>query len=99
MEYYSRTLCLTYCSRFWIRIPNYADEQAIWISFYGYEFKATGLWVNCSVAGCVLLVFLFKGSYDFSEGVLAQKYPLNKNTKKKLEDFYRLRAGLKGKFT
>ncbi|MFN5912240.1 MAG: DUF1295 domain-containing protein, partial [Bacteroidota bacterium] len=50
-----------------VRHPNYAMEQSIWIIFYGFSVVATGEWINWSIAGCLLLVILFKGSSDFSE--------------------------------
>lgn len=58
----------------WVRHPNYAAEQAIWIVVYLFSACAGGAWVNWSVAGCVLLIGLFKGSSDFSEGISSEKY-------------------------
>ncbi len=57
-----------------VRHPNYASEQAIWIVFYLFSVVATGHWINWSIAGCLLLVLLFKGSSDFSEDISAKKY-------------------------
>ncbi len=57
------------------RHPNYAAEQAIWITFYFFSVSATGQWLNWSVMGAVLLVLLFRGSSTFSESVSASKYP------------------------
>ncbi|MEY3053094.1 MAG: hypothetical protein RLY31_2879 [Bacteroidota bacterium] len=59
----------------WVRHPNYAAEQAIWLSFYLFSVSATGSWLNGSLLGAVLLLLLFQGSADFSEGISAQKYP------------------------
>jgi len=59
----------------YVRHPNYAAEQAIWIAFYFYGVAATGRWINWSLAGAILLVLLFFGSSTFSEGVSAGKYP------------------------
>ncbi|MCF8329281.1 MAG: DUF1295 domain-containing protein [Crocinitomicaceae bacterium] len=58
-----------------VRHPNYAMEQAIWLVFYFFSVNVTGEWVNWSVAGCALLLILFKGSSDFSEEISAGKYP------------------------
>jgi steroid 5-alpha reductase family enzyme len=58
-----------------VRHPNYAMEQAIWLVFYFFSVNVTGEWVNWSVAGCALLLILFKGSSDFSEAISAEKYP------------------------
>jgi steroid 5-alpha reductase family enzyme len=59
----------------YVRHPNYASEQAIWICFYLFSVAATGRWVNWSIAGCILLILLFLGSSDFSEKITAGKYP------------------------
>lgn len=58
-----------------VRHPNYAAEQAIWVCFYFFSVAATGRWFNWSVAGALLLLLLFQGSSDFSEGISAKKYP------------------------
>jgi steroid 5-alpha reductase family enzyme len=57
------------------RHPNYLAEQAIWVSFYLFSVSASGQWFNWSVAGCLLLIVLFKGSSLFSEEISAGKYP------------------------
>lgn len=71
----------------YFRHPNYAAEQSIWIVFYFFSVIATGNWVNWSIAGCLLLVLLFKGSADFSEDITAQKYPLYKKYIKEVGRF------------
>lgn len=58
-----------------VRHPNYAMEQIIWVVFYLFSVHITGLWINWSIAGCVLLIILFKGSSDFSEEITESKYP------------------------
>lgn len=58
-----------------VRHPNYAAEQSIWIVFYAFSIVATGQFINWSMAGCLLLLILFQGSSDFSEGISAGKYP------------------------
>lgn len=60
----------------YIRHPNYAAEQGIWIVLYFFSVIATGHWINWSIAGSLLLVLLFKGSSDFSESITKEKYPL-----------------------
>ena len=59
----------------WSRHPNYFAEQGIWIAFYLFSVAASGQWLNWSIAGCVLLVLLFRGSSNFSEEISARKYP------------------------
>ncbi len=58
-----------------VRHPNYSAEQAIWIIFYLFSISASGIWVNWSITGCLLLILLFKGSSDFSEDISKSKYP------------------------
>lgn len=70
-----------------VRHPNYAMEQTIWIIFYLFSVVATGEWINWSIAGCLLLVILFKGSSDFSEELSANKYPEYKEYQKKVPRF------------
>jgi steroid 5-alpha reductase family enzyme len=62
-----------------VRHPNYACEQAIWITFYFFSVNATGMWINWSISGCLLLILLFKGSANFSESISASKYPAYKD--------------------
>jgi steroid 5-alpha reductase family enzyme len=71
---YSRGFCAT---GLWgrVRHPNYASEQAIWLSYYLFSVAATGQWLNWSLVGAVLLMLLFLGSSDFSEKISAGKYP------------------------
>lgn len=59
----------------YVRHPNYAAEQAIWICFYFFGVVSTGQWVNWSLAGPVLLVLLFQGSTWLTERISSLKYP------------------------
>ena len=70
-----------------VRHPNYAAEQAIWIVIYLFSVVATGTWINWSIAGCLLLILLFKGSSDFSESISAEKYPDYEAYQKKVPRF------------
>jgi steroid 5-alpha reductase family enzyme len=70
-----------------VRHPNYAAEQGIWITFYCLSIAATGEWLNWTIAGCILLVILFKGSADFSEAISASKYPAYKDYQKRVGKF------------
>ncbi len=71
----------------YMRHPNYTAEQSVWIVFYFFSIIATGLWLNWSIAGALLLVLLFKGSSDFSEEETAKKYPLYKKYLKEVGRF------------
>ena len=70
-----------------VRHPNYAMEQAIWLVFYLFSVHITGSWINWSIAGCVLLIILFKGSSDFSEEITESKYPEYKAYKERTPRF------------
>ena len=71
-----------------IRHPNYAAEQSIWIVFYLFGVLASGQIINWSMAGCLLLLILFQGSSDFSEGISANKYPTYKDYQKRVGRFF-----------
>lgn len=71
----------------YMRHPNYAMEQSVWIIFYFFSVSATGEWINWSIVGAMLLVVLFKSSSDFSEGITAEKYPEYKEYQKKTPRF------------
>jgi steroid 5-alpha reductase family enzyme len=57
------------------RHPNFACEQGIWISFYFFGVAASGLWINFTITGAVLLVLLFIGSSQLTENISSGKYP------------------------
>lgn len=78
-----------------MRHPNYAAEQAIWIVFYFFSVAATGVWINWSVMGAILLVFLFWGSSNFSESISAGKYPDYVDYQKRVPRFLPLGRRLK----
>ncbi|MEZ5033214.1 MAG: DUF1295 domain-containing protein [Saprospiraceae bacterium] len=69
------------------RHPNYTAEQAIWLSYYLFSVAATGRWLNWSLAGALLLLLLFQGSADFSEGISARKYPAYASYQKRVGRF------------
>jgi steroid 5-alpha reductase family enzyme len=71
----------------YLRHPNYAAEQSIWVVFYLFSIVATGMYVNWSVTGCILLMILFQGSANFSEGISMSKYPEYIAYKKKVGSF------------
>ena len=56
------------------RHPNYFAEQSIWVVFFLFSLVATGR-LNWSVAGCLLLIVLFRSSSELSESISAGKYP------------------------
>ena len=70
------------------RHPNYFAEQAIWVCFYLFSIAASGQWFNWSIAGCLLLIVLFRGSSNFSEEISAGKYPGYKAYQQKVPRFF-----------
>ena len=58
-----------------VRHPNFASEQAVWISFYFFGVAASGKWINITAAGALLLVLLFIGSTILTENISCSKYP------------------------
>lgn len=74
-----------------VRHPNYASEQAVWITFYFFSVAATGNWLNWSIMGALLLVLLFFGSSNFSESISSGKYPDYEMYQKNVPRFIPLR--------
>ena len=70
------------------RHPNYTAEQSIWVVFYLFSVVATDRWLNWSIAGCMLLLVLFKSSSDFSEKISMEKYPLYREYQKMTSRFW-----------
>jgi steroid 5-alpha reductase family enzyme len=59
----------------YVRHPNYASEQAIWLCFYLYSVTASGRLFNLTLAGPILLILLFLGSTKLTESISNGKYP------------------------
>lgn len=74
-----------------VRHPNYSAEQAIWLVFYLFSITATGMWLNWSVMGSILLMLLFFGSSNFSESISAAKYPEYQDYRERVARFIPLR--------
>jgi steroid 5-alpha reductase family enzyme len=74
---------------FWehVRHPNFASEQAIWVSFYLFSVAASGKWLNFSIAGPLLLILLFIGSSAMTESISSGKYPEYKIYQKAVPKF------------
>jgi steroid 5-alpha reductase family enzyme len=74
-----------------VRHPNFASEQAIWISFYFFSVAASGRWINWTIAGSLLLVLLFIGSSELTEKISSSKYPAYAGYKKMVPKFIPLK--------
>jgi steroid 5-alpha reductase family enzyme len=57
------------------RKPNYAAEQAIWLSYYLFSISATGRIWNWSALGWIILCILFQMSARLTETISCSKYP------------------------
>jgi len=71
----------------YVRHPNFASEQAIWISFYLFGVAASGKWINLTLPGPVLLVLLFIGSSIMTEKISSSKYPEYSTYQKEVPKF------------
>lgn len=71
----------------YMRHPNFASEQAIWISFYLFGVAASGKWINFTLPGPVLLVLLFIGSSIMTEKISSSKYPEYRAYQKEVPKF------------
>lgn len=60
------------------RHPNFFAEFSQWCVFYVFSVTASGVALNPSIIGAVLLVMLFQGSTMFTEYITASKYPAYK---------------------
>jgi steroid 5-alpha reductase family enzyme len=70
-----------------VRHPNFASEQGIWISFYFFSVISSGSWINPTVAGALLLVLLFMGSTQLTESISSRKYPDYKRYQQRVPRF------------
>ncbi|KAF3770001.1 DUF1295-domain-containing protein [Cryphonectria parasitica EP155] len=57
------------------RHPNFAMEQAIWISLYALSAYITNTFSYWAAAGAVSLISIFFGSTILTEWITAKKYP------------------------
>ena len=71
----------------YVRHPNFASEQAIWLSFYLFGVGASGKWINWTLAGPLLLILLFLGSTGLTERISSEKYPEYAAYKKNVPKF------------
>jgi steroid 5-alpha reductase family enzyme len=57
------------------RHPNFFAEFSQWCVFYVFAVTSSGVALNPTIIGAVLLVLLFQGSAMFTEWITASKYP------------------------
>jgi len=71
----------------WSRHPNFAAEQAVWLSLYQWSTSVTTTAWNWSVVGAVAYLGLFQASTWFTEFITAKKYPQYKEFQEKVGMF------------
>jgi steroid 5-alpha reductase family enzyme len=59
----------------WSRHPNFAAEQAIWVTLYQWSCVVTGSLYNWTIIGAVAYLGLFQASTWFTELTTSRKYP------------------------
>ncbi|TKA30977.1 hypothetical protein B0A50_01945 [Salinomyces thailandicus] len=69
-----RGFCTTGLWRY-SRHPNFACEQAIWLTIYAWGCLATGTWWNWTGVGALGYLGVFAGSTPLTEWVSGGKYP------------------------
>jgi steroid 5-alpha reductase family enzyme len=81
----------------YVRHPNFISEQLIWVSFYLFSVAASGIWLNWTITGAVLLILLFIGSSEMTEKISSSKYPGYSAYKKKVPRYFPRIFGSYGK--
>ena len=69
------------------RKPNYATEQAVWVTLYAWSCAATGTWYNWSGVGAAGYLCLFQASTWITELLSERKYPEYKEYRKQVWKF------------
>lgn len=59
----------------WSRHPNFAGEQAFWLTLYQYACYLTNSTFNWTVVGPLAYLILFQASTWLTERISAKKYP------------------------
>ena len=84
----------------WSRHPNFAAEQAVWITVYAWGAYITRGYFNWSVVGPLSYMLLFQGSTWLTELISTQKYPEYAEYQKRVGRFLpKLPGGLPGDFS
>ncbi len=82
------------------RHPNFAAEQAIWVSLYQWSCFVTGSLYNWTAIGAVAYLGLFQASTWFTELITSGKYPEYKEYQQRVGMFIpRLFSDLPGDFS
>jgi len=71
----------------WSRHPNYACEQAVWMTVFWWSCNLTNAAYNWSGVGILAYLALFQGSVWITELITADKYPEYKEYQKQVGMF------------
>ena len=69
------------------RHPNWLAEQSVWVFFYLFSISASGIILNWSIVGAILLILLFQGSIWITESISKSKYPQYQDYIKRVPKF------------
>lgn len=69
------------------RHPNFAAEQAIWVTMYVWSCFNTDVLYNWTGVGAASLLLLFQGSTWLTELITSQKYPEYKEYQRRVNRF------------
>lgn len=71
----------------WSRHPNFAAEQAIWVTLYQWGCYSTDTFYNWTAVGAIIYLLIFQGSTPMTEGISASKYPQYKEYQQRVGRF------------
>lgn len=84
----------------WSRHPNFAAEQAVWVTLYQWSCYTTDVLYNWTAVGAISYLILFQSSTWFTELVTAGKYPEYKEYQQRVGKFLpKLSTDLPGDFS
>ncbi|KAL9087353.1 MAG: hypothetical protein Q9159_003699 [Coniocarpon cinnabarinum] len=69
------------------RHPNFAAEQAVWITLFQWSCWETYTFYNWAGLGLLFYLGVFQGSTPITEWITAKKYPLFREYKKRVSMF------------
>jgi len=69
------------------RHPNFAAEQAVWVTLYQWACFETGTLINWTFVGALSYLILFQGSTWLTERITSGKYPEYKAYKERVGQF------------
>jgi steroid 5-alpha reductase family enzyme len=77
------------------RHPNFAAEQAIWVTLYAWGAWRTGVPLNWTLGGVVAYLGVFAGSTPITEAISKGKYPEYERYQQEVGKFLPLSFGFR----